>query len=472
MSRQNFYWLIGIVSVSLLGITVSYSSPTREKNEDYELVRLFVDVLQEVEQRYVVPLDSERRRRLAEDMVNGGLEKLDPHSTFLSPREYKQFKGQSDGQFGGIGVEIGLDPNNHNQLIIASPIPGTPAFDAGIQADDMIMKINGKSTENMQLKEAVDLIKGEKGQKIILTVIHEGTQDPVDIEIVRNVIHVTSVLGDQRGTDGGKIEWEYLFDKKDRIGYLRLTGFTKTASEELKEALDSLQKQNAQGLILDLRNNPGGLLKEAVLVSNLFIKEGRVVSTRDRTQQEEIYDAKSERAHPYFSGDIPMVILVNKFSASASEIVSAALQDHKRAIIIGERSYGKGSVQNIIPLENDSAALKLTTASYLRPSGKNIHRMPDSKETDDWGVKPNEGYEIAMKDEERLEYMKWRRDRDIYRAKKRDPKPVESPKDGKTDRETRDKKVFQDRVLEKALETIRKEINKAHAVGQLERGNA
>jgi carboxyl-terminal processing protease len=475
MSRQNFYWLLGIVAVSLLGITVSYSSPTKEKNDNYELVHLFVDVLQQVEEKYVIPLDGERRRKLAEDMINGGLEKLDQHSAFMSAREYKQFRGQSDGQFGGIGIEIGFDRQNRGQLIVASPMPGTPAFDAGVQADDMILKINGKSTESMQLKDAIDAIKGEKGQKVTLTVLHEGEHEPVDIDIVRSVIHVPCVLGDQRKTDGPKKDWDYLYDKEAKIGYVRLTGFTKTASEELREALDSLQKEKAKGLILDLRNNPGGLLKEAVFVSNLFIKEGRVVSTKDRTQQEEIYDARPERAHAYFGDDVPLVILVNKFSASASEIVSAALQDHKRAIVIGERSYGKGSVQNIIPMEGDTTSLKLTTASYWRPSGKNIHRFPDSKETDEWGVKPNEGFEVPMKDEERLDYMVWRRDRDIYRSKKpeaKEPEPVKKDKEGKDGKEAKPKKPFKDRVMEKALDYLRKEIDKGHAERLLERGNA
>jgi carboxyl-terminal processing protease len=210
-----------------------------------------------------------------------------------------------------------------------------------------------------------------------------------------------------------------------------------------------LQRDGCRGLILDLRNNPGGLLRAAVEISNLFLTDGRIVSTKGRNHKEEVFDAKPEGSLMVPAARYPLAVLVNRYSASASEIVSAALQDNGRAVIVGERSYGKGSVQNIIPLEKDTSALKLTTASYWRPSGKNIHRFPDSKEEDEWGVRPSEGFEVAMKDEERLEYLLWRSDRDIVRTK---PKPQETDKP--------EKKPFHDRVLEKAAEHIKGEIAK------------
>lgn len=522
MSRRNLYWLLGIAAVSLFGITVSYSAPTREKDKDYELVRLVVDVLHEVRERYVVDIDADRERKLVEDMINGGLERLDPHSSYIAPHEYKQFEKQSEGKFGGVGIQVGYDRQNRGQLTVISPMPGTPAYEAGVLAGDLILKIDGKSTENMRMNDAVDCIQGDPGQKVTLTVLHEGGKEPVEVTITRAIIEVSSVLGDRRKPDNLRT-WNFMLDDKSKIGYIRLTNFSKTASKEMRDAIEELQREGVRGLIVDLRNNPGGLLKEAREVSDLFLTGGRIVSTKGRNHKEEIYDAKAEGTLLLPAEKYPIVVLINKFSASASEIVAAALQDHGRAVIIGERSYGKGSVQNIIEMHqgSDRSALKLTTASYWRPSGKNIHRFPDSKESDDWGVRPNDsgyqmtpeslaalrnagvpdsvlaklkefpntrfplekdyvaelakvlskqemeqykskllahadrGFEVPMNDEERLEYMVYRADRDIVRTK---AKPAETKtKDGK------EKKPFVDRVLQKAVEHLHKEIDKAGA---------
>src|SRR3954464_3278953 len=224
MSRRNLYWLLGIVAVTLFGVAVSSATPTREKDRDYELVRLIVDVLHEVRSKYVVDVSPERERKLVEDMINGGLERLDPHSQYINPKEYKQFNKQSKGKFGGIGVQVGYDRQNRGQLTVISPMPGTPAYEAGVLAGDMILKIDGKSTENMRLNEAVDVIQGDPGQKITLTVLHEGGKEPSDITITRAVIKVQSVLGDRRKADNRK-EWDFLLDKTHKIGYIRLTTF-------------------------------------------------------------------------------------------------------------------------------------------------------------------------------------------------------------------------------------------------------
>ncbi|HTU91885.1 MAG TPA: S41 family peptidase [Gemmataceae bacterium] len=525
MSRRNLYWLLGITAVSLLGITVSYSAPSRERDKDYELVRLMVDVLNEVRERYVVDIDAAHERKLVEDMINGGLERLDPHSSYMPPREYKQLEKQSEGKFGGVGIQVGLDRLTR-QLTVLSPMPGTPAYEAGVMAGDLIVKIDGKATENMRMSEAVDMIQGEPGQKVTLTVLHEGAKDPVELAITRAIIEVPCVLGDQRKGDNLRA-WDFMIDKANKIGYIRLTNFSKTASKELRDAVEELQREGVRGLVIDLRNNPGGLLKEAREVSDLFLTEGRIVSTKGRNHKEEIYDAKPEGTLLLPAEKYPMAVLVNKYSASASEIVSAALQDHQRAVVIGERTYGKGSVQNIIEMHegSDRSALKLTTASYWRPSGKNIHRFPDSKDSDDWGVQPNDtgyqltpqartalrnagvpesvvaklkafpetrfplekdyvaelakllskdeldkykgkllshadhGFEVPMTDEERLEYIIYRTERDVVRTK---ATPAEkTKKDGKS------KKPFVDRVLQKAVEHLKKEIDKAGAAAAL-----
>jgi carboxyl-terminal processing protease len=453
MSLRNLGWLLGIAAAALLGVAVSWSAPAKEKDRDYEMVRLIVDVLHEVRTKYVQEIDADRERKLVEDMINGGLERLDPHSQYINAKDYKQFSKTSKGKFGGIGIQIGYDRQNRGQLTVISPMAGTPAYEAGILAGDMILKVDGKSTETMRLSEAVDLIQGEPGQKITLTVLHEGAKEPVDIDIVRAEIEIHAVLGDTRKDDDPK-QWEYILDKDKKIAYIRLVAFSETAAADLRKVLEQLQKDGIRGLILDLRNNPGGLLEGARDVANLFLNDGVIVTTRGRNEEEKVYRAKTEGAVLLPAEKYPMVVLVNKYSASASEIVAAALQDHKRAVIVGERSYGKGSVQNVIRMENNTSALKLTTASYWRPSGKNIHRFPDSKETDEWGVKPNDGFEIKMKDEERLEYMINRAERDVIRGKPGDKQPPKTKPDDKP------KKEFKDRVLEKALEYLRGEIKK------------
>jgi carboxyl-terminal processing protease len=474
MPRRNLAWLLGVASVITLGLAathiVSWAQDRQERREkNYELVRLLVDVLDEVDQKYVTSLDGDRKRKLVEDMINGGLDRLDPHSIFINPKEYKQFSKQSKGKFGGIGVQIGYDRNNPNQLVIISPMVGTPAYEAGILANDVVVKIDGKSTENMRLSEAVDLIQGDPGRKITLTVIHEGTKEPVDVPITRAQIEVQAVLGDVRKSDNPK-DWDYFIDKENKIAYLRLVAFSETAAEEMHKAVEQLQHDGAEAVVIDLRNNPGGLLKAAVEIADLFLTEGRIVSTKGRNQREEIYDAKGPGTLLLPAKDYPMAILINRYSASASEILSAALQDHQRAKIIGERSYGKGSVQNVIPMENGSSALKLTTASYWRPSGKNIHRFPDSKDTDEWGVKPDPGFEVSLKEDERLAYLLDRRDRDIVHGKAGATAAKQEKKDG--DKKPKAAKPFEDKVLNKALEYLRGEIKKVRAAHVGEAANS
>ncbi|MFO0930121.1 MAG: S41 family peptidase [Gemmataceae bacterium] len=462
MSRRNLFWLLGIAAVSLLGLAVAYSSPTREGDKDYELVRLLVDILHEVRQKYVVDITPDRERKLVEDMINGGLERLDPHSQYINPREYKQFDKQSEGKFGGVGIQVGYDRQKGGQLSVISPMVGTPAYEAGVVAGDVILKIDGKATEQMRMSEAVDMIQGEPGSKVVLTVLREGQKEPLDIPITRAIIKVPSVLGDVRRSGDPK-SWDYVVDKKVRIGYIRLVTFGKNSAAELRTVVEALEKDGIRGLVLDLRNNPGGLLRAAVEISDLFLTDGVIVSTKGRNHKDEVYHARAEGTllnGP--GGPVPMAVLVNKYSASASEILAAALQDHGRAVVVGERSYGKGSVQNIILVENDASALKLTTASYWRPSGKNIHRFPDKKDfeaakidPDEWGVKPNPKLEVSMKDEERVQYMLYRSDRDVIRTK---PRPPEKDKDGNP------KPPFVDRVLNKALEHLREQIDKKPAV--------
>jgi carboxyl-terminal processing protease len=331
---------------------------------------------------------------------------------------------------------------DEGDLTILSPIYGTPAYKAGLLAGDRILEINGESTEDFSIDDAADRLKGKEGTSVDLTILHPRSDEKETVSVKRERIHVETVLGDRHTEDG---HWDLFLDRTDRIGYLRVTAFSRDTAAELKAALTKLQAAKMRGLILDLRFNPGGLLNSAVDISNLFIAEGRIVSTKGRNSPERIWNAKKIVKF----ADVPMVVLVNRFSASASEIVSACLQDHHRATIVGERTWGKGSVQNVIELEEGRSAIKLTTAAYLRPSGKNIHRFPDAKDSDEWGVTPDKGYALKLDQDELYKLLDYRRDRDILRT----PGAVK-PKSEKAE------KPFVDRQLEMAVKCLKEEMAK------------
>jgi carboxyl-terminal processing protease len=468
MSRWNLAWVVGACAVTLFGLSLTATGQLKgNRPGTHENLKLLVDVLDEVQQKYVKELDQDKMRELVENMINGGLEKLDPHSAFVNQDEFRQFNQQTKGKFGGVGIRLGLD--RAGQFMVESPIPGTPAYDAGVMAGDLILKVDGKSIEQMTLRKVVELIQGEPGTDVTLTLLHEHAKEPVDRTMKRAEIKIESVMGDRRMEDNLK-EWDFFIDRATKIGYVRITAFTETTVDELTQVVEHLQAAGMRGLVVDLRNNPGGLLTAAVEVSSMFMPEGKtVVTTKGRGGVvEDVYNATHKNPKIKYDG-YPIAILINRYSASASEIVSAALQDHARAVIIGERSYGKGSVQNLIRMEGGKSALKITTASYWRPSGRNIHRFPDSKEEEDWGVKPNKDYEVKLTPEERAEYYKYRRERDVVRRQGENAKPPE--KDGKDedapplikggDKKDEAKKVpFRDRVLDKALEYIRAELGK------------
>ena len=446
MSRWNLVWLLGILGSCLVGFSISFSAPQQGSKDKHENIRLIIDVLEEVDHKYVKPLDEAKRRELVENMINGGLEKLDPHSQFINAEDYRTFTKVSKGRFGGVGIRLGTDRGG--QLLVESPLPGTPAYEAGILAGDLILKIDGESTENISIKKAIDKITGEAGAKVTLTVLHEGDKKPVDISMNRAEIIIESVQGDLR-IDNNLKQWDFMFDRVNKIAYIRIIQFTETTVKELTEVVDQLQQDGVQGLILDLRTNPGGLLTAAIEVSELFLPPGtRIVSTKGRNERENAYDSQrpaGSKAGPYTS--YPIAILMNRYSASASEIVAGALQEAGRAVIVGERSYGKGSVQTVLPMEGGQSALKLTTATYyVGKNERNIHRFPDSKEQDTWGVKPNPGLEVKQSDEERIKYFKWRRLRDIVRKKDQPAPKIEENDKVESD--------FKDRVLETARDYI------------------
>ena len=400
------------------------TAPKPKQDEYFELMQTFVDTFEQVDRNYVKDVD---RRKLLEAALRGMIKELDPYSSYIPPEELARFNQQVDQQFGGIGIQVQPDPRTRRILVI-SPLPDTPAYKAGVRAGDIVTEVEGYDTENMPLSRAVELMKGPPGETVSIKVRHlSATEDEV-ISMERAIISVKSVLGDKWGKNGS---WDFLVDDEQKIGYVRLTQFGRKSAEELATAIDALQKQGMKGLVLDLRFNPGGLLSQAVKISDLFIDSGTIVSTEGKNTAKRTFSATKAGTLP----DFPMAVLINRFSASASEILSACLQDHKRALVIGERSWGKGSVQNVIELESGASALKLTTAGYLRPSGKNIHRFPDSKVTDEWGVHPDDEIKFTRKELE--DYDEYRRARDVLT----EAAPPESS--------------FTDRQFEKALERIR-----------------
>ncbi len=336
--------------------------PSAASDEEfYELLKLFADTLDQVERNYVQPVS---RRELMEAAIQGVLGKLDPYSNYIPPEELEQFRTGVENEFGGIGIRVGLIDD---KLVVITPLVDTPAYRAGIEAGDQIIKIGDVSTQSMPLEEAIRRMKGKVDTPLQLTVrhTHDGREQTVSIN--RENVRVETVLGYRRNASDG---WNYFCDPEQHIGYVRITSFSRQTHEDLGKVLQQLTREGLRGLILDLRFNPGGLLSSAIEVADLFLTDGTIVSTEGRNIASKTWTAKADGTYEGFD----MVVLVNRYSASASEIVAASLQDHKRAVVIGERTWGKGSVQNIIELENGRSALKLTTAGYHRPSGQNIQR--------------------------------------------------------------------------------------------------
>lgn len=327
-----------------------------ERSETYQLLNLFGDVFERVRTDYV---EETKDSDLIENALNGMLSSLDPHSSYMNEKGFKEMQVQTKGEFGGLGIEVTMD----NGLVkVVSPIDDTPAFKAGIHAGDYITHIDGEPVMGMALSEAVEKMRGPVATSVKISIIREGFTEPKDIPINRAVIKVQSVRSHAEGD----------------IGYIRVTQFTEQTTDALADALAKLKKDIGamRGLVLDLRNNPGGLLDQAVSVSDAFLEQGEIVSTRERNPNNtKRYTARAGD----LAGGVPMVVIINNGSASAAEIVAGALQDQKRAVILGIKSFGKGSVQTVIPLPGHGA-MRLTTARYYTPSGRSIQAkgiMPD-----------------------------------------------------------------------------------------------
>jgi carboxyl-terminal processing protease len=402
--RRKWLGTILIVAVFVGGFVVGDLTASRNSalaNVAYSQLKLFGDVLSIIQSSYVEEVNVDN---LVQGAVNGMVQTLDPHSSYLTPEMLKQVEVETKGTFGGLGIEIGM---KDGILTVIAPIEDTPAARAGLLAGDKIVKIENESTKNMNVMDAVKRLRGEPGSKVTITVARESLPEPKAYTITRDIIKIKSVKSRPMG---------------DGIGYIRLTQFQQDSHQEVNRALQEFLKEKGglKGLILDLRNNPGGLLDQAVRIADEFIESGLVVYTDGRVEaQKTKYAAHKEGTYTGF----PIVVLVNAGSASASEIVAGALQDHGRAIIIGQRTFGKASVQTILPLE-DGSALRLTTARYYTPSGRSIQAKgidPDIVVSD--GKEPPDGH------------VKILRERDIERHLKGDgeeaPAVAPVPQEGK-----------------------------------------
>ena len=343
----------GVIATTQIAAPLLAQESAKTENV-YEQLDLFGDIFERIRAQYVEETDSSE---LIEAAINGMLTSLDPHSSYLSPKDAAKMREQTRGEFGGLGIEV---TQEDGFVKVVSPIDGTPADEAGIEAGDFITHVNGESLLGLVLDDAVELMRGPVGSEIVITVVREGEQEPFDVSIIRDTIQLTAV---RARTVGETI-------------VLRLTTFNEQTYPKMKELLEEQVEaaggmENVNGFVVDMRNNPGGLLNQAIAVSDAFLEEGEIVSTRGRN----VADGDRVNATP---GDLtqgkPIVVLINGGSASASEIVAGALQDHRRAIVIGTKSFGKGSVQTVMPLRGNGA-MRLTTARYYTPSGRSIQAL-------------------------------------------------------------------------------------------------
>ncbi|MEN0077321.1 MAG: S41 family peptidase [Paracraurococcus sp.] len=367
----------------VVGPMVAAMAQDGGRADTYRLLNLFGDVFERVRAEYVEPIND---REAIENAINGMLTGLDPHSSYLNQRSYRDMQVQTRGEFGGLGIEV---TQENGYIKVISPIDDTPAFRAGVKAGDLITNLNGNSVQGLTLQEAVEQMRGERGTAIKITIRREGADRPIELSLTREVIRPQVVRSRLEGND---------------IAYIRLTSFNEQTDVNLRRALQTLRQQapnGLKGLVLDLRNNPGGLLDQAVQVSDEFLDKGEIVSTRARRPEDaQRWNAKAGD----IAQDLPIVVLINGGSASASEIVAGALQDHRRAVVLGVKSFGKGSVQTVMPIPGNGA-IRLTTARYYTPSGRSIQAT---------GIEPD--IEVLAQREQATAGIPREREADLRRA--------------------------------------------------------
>jgi carboxyl-terminal processing protease len=391
MTRERVAWLISVILLAILAFQLP--GTLAERDDEYSWVRTIVEIHRQVLESYVDPVDDSE---LKDGAIKGMLDSLDdPYTIYVPPVEQAEFDKELGGSFSGVGISL---RDENGKMVVISPIEGGPADLAGIDGNDVIIKVDGKPISGMEIDDVVKLVSGPLGSAVTLTVDREGKI--IDFTLHRQQIVLPTVLGYDRDSHQ---DWQYFVSQNPKIAYIRVTQFDDGTFDEMKNVLvgadghSGLLSQGMQGLIMDLRFNPGGQLQQAIKVVNLFIKEGVIVSTRGRNSPEEIDRASSDALTlPYF----PMIVLVNDRSASAAEIVAGSLKDNHRALIEGQRTFGKGSVQRVIQLGQDDGTLKMTVAHWYLPSGRLVSRKKDSK---DWGVDPQVVVPVDDKAESAIE---------------------------------------------------------------------
>jgi carboxyl-terminal processing protease len=427
LSKKKF--LVVALVFFFLGIYMGLTHARRvgaDIESAYGKLKVLADVFSIVERNYVEPV---KANNLINGAINGMLETLDPHSNYMAPEVYKEMQTETRGSFGGIGFEITI---RDKVLTVVAPIEDTPASRAGIQSGDMILRIDGKSTKDMTLMEAVKLMRGPQGTQVTITLMRQGFTEPQDFTMTRAVIPIRSV------------RFKTL---EPGYGYIKVSQFIERTFPDLENALSKIESQEKplKGLILDLRNNPGGLLEQAVKVADLFLDSGIIVYTEGRVegQKMKFFVQKKEKTREF-----PMIVLVNGGSASASEIVAGALQDHGRAVILGSQTFGKGSVQTIIPLE-DGSALRLTTARYYTPNGRSIQAQ---------GISPDIAVVDLVAEGKRGAVPRYMREKDLehhLQGEKEQAVPEKSKEPAKTPEASAIPKSTEDPPLDRALELLK-----------------
>jgi len=429
MEKRRFWtvWMTGFVVMAtlVLGVVIGKGwEKTGYASESYEELKIFAEVLTQVKKHYV---EDTPTKDLVYGAVRGMLATLDPHSSYMTPDMYKEMQVETRGEFGGLGIQIGV---KEHRITVIAPIEDTPAYAAGIESGDIITKVDDTPTKDLTLMEAVHKMRGPKGTKVTLTVERETSKTPLQFTLIRDTIKIQSVRS--RVLD-------------ERIGYVRISQFQESTAKDLGDKLAELKESNIQGLILDLRNNPGGLLSAAVGVSEQFLESDKlVVSIKGRDGRKDEYRARMQSEHYEY----PMIVLVNQGSASASEIVAAAMQDWGKAVIVGKTTFGKGSVQTILPL-SDGSGLRLTTAKYFTPRGESIHKV---------GVKPDIVVEPTPRTVAEAESFAAGKPREQAAAVSDPAKKegAESPEDKKKDLKAREAEFMKkDAQLQKAIELLK-----------------
>jgi len=427
MNRERTAWLLSFLLLAL----ATFRNPTSaQRDDDYLFVRTLVDIHRQVRGNYVEPVDQEKLEQAA---IDGMLDQLDPFTTYVPPAQRESFDRLLEGTFKGVGIQI--NQTEKGEVEVVSPIDGSPAFKAGVLPGDVILKVNGESIEGLRLPDVIRKIGGELGASVELTVRHlDGSQETLKMR--REEIVMPTVSGFERATDN---RWNFYVSKDPKIAYIRMSQFTPSSYDTIKGILTDLLNDGMKGLILDLRWNPGGQLDQAVQLVDLFLADGTIVSTKGARRPEKIERAVEPGTLPWF----PMIVLVNEHSASASEIVAGSLLDNRRAAVLGERTYGKGSVQELIPLEGNNGELKLTVAYYYLPSGRLVHRK---KGAETWGVEPQ--IHVAM--DEKIQQLVVR----DYRRSELFRRPTTNPSTQTTSPQTQPATQPIDVQLQRAVDTM------------------